>query len=106
MAKSKLAIAVASKFGRLFGSNDGEQASAPAADSLVRALTAASSDTIVVIDNEGHILSSIVRLGGAAKAYFADKFASGASLFDLQGSRIENLKQAVAEADAGDSCRV
>ena len=106
MAKSKLAIAVASKFGRLFGSNDGEQASAPAADSLARALTAASPDSIVVIDNEGRILSSIVRLGGAAKASFADKFAPGGSFFDLQGSRIENLKQAVAEADAGDSCRV
>jgi signal transduction histidine kinase/ActR/RegA family two-component response regulator len=106
MAKSKLAIAVASKFGRLFGSNDGEQASAPAADSLARALTAASPDTIVIIDNEGRILSSIVRLGGAAKASFADKFAPGGSFFDLQGSRIENLKQAVAEADAGDSCRV
>ena len=58
MAKSKLAIAVASKFGRLFGSNDGEQASAPAADSLARALTAASPDTIVVIDNGGKILFS------------------------------------------------
>ena len=106
MAKSKLAIAVASKFGRLFGSNDGEQASAPAADSLARALTAASPDTIVVIDNEGRILSSIVRLGGAAKASFADKFAPGGNFFDLQGARIENLRQAVAEADAGDSCRV
>ena len=106
MAKSKLAIAVASKFGRLFGSNDGEQASAPTADSLARALTAASPDTIVVIDNDGRILNSIVRLGGAAKASFADKFASGGNFFDLQGSRIENLRQAVAEADAGDSCRV
>ncbi len=106
MAKSKLAIAVASKFGRLFGSNDGEQASAPEADSLARALTAASPDTIVVIDNEGRILSSIVRFGGATKASFADKFASGGNFFDLHGSRIENLKQAVAEADAGDSCRV
>ena len=106
MAKSKLAIAVASKFGRLFGSNDGEQASVPAADSLARALTAASPDTIVVIDNEGRILSSIVRLGGAAKASFADKFAPGGSFFDLQGSRIENLRQDVSEADAGDSCRV
>ncbi len=106
MAKSKLAIAVASKFGRLFGSNDGEQASAPEADSLARALTAASPDTIVVIDNEGRILSSIVRFGGGTKASFADKFASGGNFFDLHGSRIENLKQAIAEADAGDSCRV
>jgi signal transduction histidine kinase/ActR/RegA family two-component response regulator len=106
MAKSKLAIAVASKFGRLFGSNDGEQASAPAADSLVRALTAASPDTIVVIDNDGRILNSIVRFAGAAKASLADKFAPDCNFFDLPESRIENLKQAVAEADAGDSCRV
>ena len=106
MAKSKLAIAVASKFGRLFGANDGEQASAPAADSLARALTVASPDTIVVIDNDGRILSSIVRFGGAAKTSFADKFAPGGSFFDLHGSRIENLRQAVAEADTGDSCRV
>ena len=106
MSKSKLAIAVASKIGRLFGSNDAGQSSAPAADSLARALTAASPDTIVVIDNDGRIISSIVRLGGSARASFSEKFAPDRSFFDLQGSRIENLRQAVAEADAGDSCRV
>ena len=46
MAKSKLAIAVASKIGRIFGTPDGEQASAPAADALARAFAAASPDTI------------------------------------------------------------
>ena len=105
MSKSKLAIAVASKIGRLFGSNDGEPA-ALAADSLARALTAASPDTIAVIDNAGQILNSIVRLGGPARTSFADKFAPGKSLYDLQGSRIENLRQAVAEADSGDACRI
>ncbi len=105
MSKSKLAIAVASKIGRLFGANDGEPATL-AADSLARALTAASPDTIAIIDNAGQILNSIVRLGGAARASFADKFAPGKSLYDLQGSRIENLRQAVAEADSGDACRI
>ena len=105
MSKSKLAIAVASKIGRLFGASDGEPATL-AADSLARALTAASPDTIAVIDNAGQILNSIVRLGGVARASFAEKFAPGKSLYDLQGSRIENLRQAVAEADSGDACRI
>ncbi len=106
MAKSKLAIAVASKIGRIFGTPDGEQVSAPAADALARAFAAASPDTILVVDNAGLIASSIVRPGGASRASFSEKLAPGKNIFDLQGDRIENLRLALATEDTGENCRV
>ena len=104
MPKSKLAIAVASKLGKIFGASDGGQEAAPSAEDMVKALAAASPDTLIVIDNAGVIKSSIVRLGGAAHSPFAEKFAPGKSIFEIKGARVDNLRRDVAAADSSDNC--
>ncbi len=106
MAKSKLAIAVASKIGKIFGAADGEQGSASATEAVARALAAASPDTIIIVDNAGVIASSIVRLGNVARASFSEKFAPGKNIFELQGERIDNLRQVLSAVDSGENCRV
>ena len=91
---------VVDKINTLLLALDDEHAQSALSESLAKAFLSASPNTVAIIDNSGKIVKSIVRLGGSAYSSFADKFAAGKNIFELQGSRIESFRQAIANIDA------